>query len=176
MFVNVGSRILRRRVAPLPNALHIRTVSSTTQAVVSTTDPQIITYDAITDNNQITCVNGGAASLSRFILPVMGDYYLSYFATTNSVSGAHNCYIWVRKNGVDIPYTCLSAQFSATNSPNTSARSLIFDALIGDYMELWMAGDNTGVELLAIAASSSAPVRPATPSIVVNINMIGTGK
>jgi hypothetical protein len=175
MFVNAGGRTLRRRIAPLPNALHIRTVSSTTQAIVSTTTPQIITYDFITDNNQITCVNGGAAKLSRFVLPVMGDYYLSYFATTSVLSGANNCYIWIRKNGVDMPYTCLSAQFNSANAPNTSARSIIFDGIIGDYIELWMAGDSTNIELLAIAASLSNPIRPATPSIVVNINLIGTG-
>jgi hypothetical protein len=160
----------------LPNANHIRVISSTTQAVVSTTIPQIITYDSITDSNVITCVNGGASSLSRFMLPDMGDYYLEYFATTNSTSGNHNCYIWARKNGVDVPYTCLSAEFNATNTPSTSSRGIIFDGIAGDYIELWMAGDNTNVELLAIAASLSAPVRPATPSIVVDIFMIGTGQ
>jgi hypothetical protein len=175
MFVNTGSRTLRQRIVPLPNAIHIRAVSSTTQAIASTTDPQIITYDLVTDKYKITCVKGGVSSLSRFILPIMGDYHLDYFATTNSTSGAHSCYIWLRKNGVDIPYTCLSADFNATNAPNTSSRGIIFDGFAGDYIELWMAGDNTAVELLAISESLSAPIRPATPSIVVNIHMIGTG-
>jgi len=158
-----------------PPANHIRTFSATTQSIVSTTTPQIILYDATSDFNGITCVNGSAFQLSRFVLPQQGDYFLTFFASTdNAINAVHNIYIWVRKNGVDVGNSCLTASIGS-QAPSTSTRGIIFDGITGDYVELWMAGDNTNMRLTALAASASNPVRPATPSIVVDIYMIGSG-
>lgn len=150
---------------------HIRAISSSNQAVSNASNAQIITYDSVPDYQGITCVNGGAASLSRFVCPLAGDYYLQYTLAANC-SGNQSGYFWVRQGGADIASSGLLVPLSSSLANIT--RGIIFDIVTpNDYVELWMGGSSTTVQLTATAAGAT-PTRPACPSVVVNLFWLGS--
>lgn len=154
-------------VPPVPSATFS---SSSTQSIANAANAQAITYNITTDAKGITL-----ASNSRITLPQVGTYCLTFSAIGhNSGSASAKWFnIWLRKNGSDVANTSTLVT-TAKDAPATVVATFSVSATTaGDYYELWMAGEDTGSQILATAAQAAvpatSPAMPACPSIVVAV-------
>lgn len=94
----------------------------------------------------------------------------------NTDTQIHDAFVWLRKNGVDVPAT-MSA-FSITSShggtPGYVIGSVNFyiDLNDGDYVELWWAASSTQIDLYSIPAITSPYNRPLSPAVVATLSFV----
>lgn len=152
-------------VSPAPYATFY---SSQTQAIANKGNAQAITYNITGAQKGITLVNS-----TKITLPQVGNYCLLFSAigidsTSNS---GNNLSIWLRKNGFDVDNSN-TIVLVKKSSPTTVVATFDISCITpGDYYELFMAGQDTTVELAATAAQVAvpnvSPAQPACPSIIV---------
>lgn len=153
--------------SPGPHA----TYSSTqTQAIANAANAQAITYNTTLDAKGISLVAN-----TKITLPQVGTYCFTFSAIGHNAGSANAKWfnIWIRKNGSDVANTSTRVGTSR-DFPTTVVATFDIDCTtVGDYYELWMAGEDTGSEILATAAQVAvpgvSPAQPACPSIVVAI-------
>lgn len=106
------------------------------------------------DSTKMVCDHAGLYSF---------DFRLQLAATNSSNK---NVYIWIRRNGVDIPNTTSVVTVSG-NSNHVASWNFVQPMVIGDYMELMYAASDTSVSI-----NSPAPTAfcPAAPSAVIKVN------
>lgn len=153
--------------APGPHATFS---SSATQSVANAANAQAITYNTVLDAQGITL-----SSSSRIILPQVGTYCLTFSAIGHNSGSANAKWlnIFLKKNGntVDNSSTIVG---TAKDAPTTVVATFdVICSTAGDYYELWMAGEDTGSQILATAAQAAVPLTspamPACPSIIVAV-------
>lgn len=111
---------------------------------------------------------------SRIYVEETGDYFVQFSAMlikTNSNSGTAN--IWFRKNGVNIPDSNTKITLAGNNAEITMTVGLILDLDAGDYIQFVSSASNTNTFISSDAATA---VAPATPGIIVTLNLIGKYK
>jgi len=112
---------------------------------------------------------------SKMILQEAGVYNVQFSVQfINTDASIHDTDIWLRKNGVDVADT--NSQFSIPNRHGAvdghliAALNLFVEAAPNDYVELMWATSNSATTIEYIAAKT-APVRPATPSVIVTVSL-----
>ena len=133
--------------------------------------PAIDTATAITFNT--TTVSNGVAigsPTSRVIVSRSGLYNLSMsFQLSSSSSSIKDVYLWVRKNGVDLPNSTIVHSLESNSAKTVQSRSMTISLNANDYIELYWGSPDNNVSLSAIAATSFSP---ATPSVILSVNQI----
>ena len=133
--------------------------------------PAIDTATAITFNT--TTVSNGIAigsPTSRVIASHSGLYNLSMsFQLASTSSSVKDVYLWVRKNGVDIPNSTIIHSLESNSAKTVQSRSMTVSLNANDYIELYWASPDSGVSLSAIAATAFSP---AAPSVILSVNQI----
>lgn len=134
--------------------------------------------------NNTDFANGiSIVSNSRITIANTGVYNIQFSAQFYNTGGnAEIVWIWVRKNGADVPdtntYVPLGA--SVNNEQTVAAWNYLVDAIGGDYYELmWASTQWNKVELYYEAAAANPP-RPEVPSVILSVVqqagiMAGTG-
>jgi hypothetical protein len=134
--------------------------------------------------NNTDFANGiSIVSNSRITIANTGVYNIQFSAQFYNTGGnAEIVWIWVRKNGVDVPdtntYVPLGA--SVNNEQTVAAWNYLVEAIGGDYYELmWASTQWNKVELYYEAAAANPP-RPEVPSVILSVVqqagiMAGTG-
>jgi hypothetical protein len=84
----------------------------------------------------------------------------------NTGGGAHRVWIWIRKNGTDVPYTGTVVRIEGNNTEDVAAWNFLLQLNAGDYFELMWEVDNTGITLFADPATA---VHPAIPSVILTV-------
>lgn len=149
---------------------HATFSSSATQSIANAANAQAITYNTTLDAQGITL-----AESTKIVLPQVGTYCFTFSAIGHNSGSASAKWlnIWLRKNGADVANT---STIVATSKDAPSTVVATFDITctnVGDYYELWMAGQDTGSQILATAAQAAVPLTspamPACPSIVVAV-------
>ena len=108
-----------------------------------------------------------ATKASRIQVTAAGVYNVQFSAQCDNTSGGnHLLYIWPRKNGTDIPDSASQVRMKGQDGELVAAWNWLINLAANDYVEIMWSADDTGVELLAQAAS--APV-PGIPSIIVTV-------
>ena len=86
-----------------------------------------------------------------------------------------NVTIWFRKNGVDIPYSAGIATVPAIHAGNPGTAIISWNLVepmnAGDYIQLLFAS-NTGNTVAATYPPGTAPVHPASPSIILTSTFV----
>ena len=138
---------------------------------VSVALPAIDTATAITFNT--TTVSNGVSigsPASRVIVSRSGLYNLSMsFQLSSSSSSIKDVYLWVRKNGVDLPNSTIVHSLESDSAKTVQSRSMAVSLNANDYIELYWGSPDNNVSLSAIAATSFSP---ATPSVILSVNQI----
>ena len=138
---------------------------------VSVALPAIDTATAITFNT--TTVSNGVSigsPASRVIVSRSGLYNLSMsFQLSSSSSSIKDVYLWVRKNGVDIPNSTIVHSLESNSAKTVQSRSMTISLNANDYIELYWGSPDNNVSLSAITATSFSP---ATPSVILSVNQI----
>lgn len=128
---------------------------------------------------QTTVSNGvhiDATDKTKIVHDTAGIYNIQFSIQMLTFDGTiDNVTIWFRKNGVDIPYSAGIATIPAIHggSPGTAIISwnLVEPLNAGDYIQLLFAS-TTGNTVAATYPPGTAPVHPASPSIIVTSTFV----
>lgn len=84
----------------------------------------------------------------------------------NAGGGAHDAWIWMRKNGTDVPNTATALRIEGNNTQDVAAWNFLLQMNAGDYFELMWEVSDTALSLQTDAATA---VHPAIPSIILTV-------
>lgn len=133
---------------------------TTTQTAAAINTPYAMQLNTTAESNQIAVVSG-----SRITFKNRGTYNIQFSAQLDQTSGAsHNIYIWLRKNGVDVPNSSSIVAIQGTSAELVAAWNFIVSVLGGDYVQIMWAVSNTNVQIVAAPANAFSP---AIPSVIV---------
>ena len=104
---------------------------------------------------------------SRIYVDTLNVYNVQFSAQVDKTSGGVGLiWIWLRKNGVNVPDSAGQIRIQGNNAEVLAAWNYIIELNAGDYIELMWEVDDTSVILLAEVASA---VHPSVPSIILTV-------
>jgi hypothetical protein len=104
---------------------------------------------------------------SRIYVDTLNVYNVQFSAQVDKTAGGVGLvWIWLRKNGVNVPDSAGQIRIQGNNAEVLAAWNYIIQLNAGDYIELMWEVDDTSVILLAEAASA---VHPSIPSIILTV-------
>jgi hypothetical protein len=139
----------------------------TDQPLASTTAAQPITIGTLAEANGISIENS-----DEITFEYEGTYSMTFsIQITNSANSVQKAIFWVKKNGVDYPDSATEIDLQprkGSSNPNRQVITInyVATAEAGDYVQVYWAGDSTGLTVEALPAGTS-PVYPAVPSIIL---------
>jgi hypothetical protein len=144
---------------------------TTSQTIASTTTAYVIGINTTLEYNGVTIVGG-----SKITFANAGVYNVQFSVQlASSDTSIHDASIWLRKNGVDVPYS--TGMVSVPNSHGgidgkiISAWNYVLTVAAGDYIEFWWQAESTNVYIAAVPAGTT-PTTPTTPSIIVTAQQV----
>ena len=140
---------------------------TTTQTVVAGASASI-TLDTPVINDGITVVSNSRLTVTR-----TGTYNLQFSAQVQTtVGGGPTVYIWLRKNGNNMPYSNTAISIQNQNQKYVGAWNFVENLIAGDYLELvWYVDGGASAQLIAEPASSTNG-NVAVPSVIVTMTQI----
>ena len=107
---------------------------------------------------------------SRLVAANQGVYNVQFSAQLDKTSGsAANIYIWLRKNGTNVPNTTTVVTLQGSSAKAVAAWNYIVQLDPTQYVELMWATNDTNVKIIAATATS---VWPATPSVIATVTQV----
>ena len=104
---------------------------------------------------------------SRIVMANSGVYDFSISVQiTSTNSSQKSIWMWLRKNGTNIPNSARVASVSLNNGYLVLGLDEIVSITENDYVEIMYAADDTGVSISSIAATAFAPAAPAAILVV----------
>jgi hypothetical protein len=104
---------------------------------------------------------------SRIYVDRPNVYNVQFSAQLDKTAGGVGLvWIWLRKNGVNVPDSAGQIRIQGNNAEILAAWNYVIQLNAGDYIELMWEVDDTSVILLAEAASA---VHPSVPSIILTV-------
>lgn len=146
---------------------------SEAQTLASSTVSQPLTLLKTTVSNGVSI---DATDATKIVHDTAGIYNIQFSIQMLTFDGTiDNVTIWFRQNGVDIPYSAGIATVPAIHGglPGTAIISwnLVLPLNAGDYIQLLFASQ-TGNTVAATYPPGTAPVHPASPSIIVTSTFV----
>ncbi len=133
---------------------------TTTQSAAVANTPYAMALNTTSESNQIAIT-----SSSRITFRNRGTYNIQFSAQLDQTSGAtHHIYIWIRKNGVDVPNSASVVAIQGAAAESVAAWNFVVTVLGGDYIQIMWAAESVAVALTASAATAFCP---AIPSVIV---------
>lgn len=134
------------------------TVSSTqTQTLATINTPTAVTFDTIQNYIGVSVVSNSQVTFAQ-----SGLYTLNFnIQALSSSSSAKQVYFWLRKNGVDVPYTTRIKTLTGNGVYNTLHVAYNASLGVNEYVELMWASDDTTVTLVSAPATAFAPSSPS---------------
>jgi hypothetical protein len=147
--------------------LHYGSFSDTTlQTAASINTAYAMTFNTTDSSNGISI---GSPS-SRLVVDNQGVYNVQFSAQLDQTSGATaNVYIWLRKNGTNVPNTASTVALQGSAARLVAAWNFIIQLEPTHYVELMWATDTTNARILAASTTS---VWPAIPSVICTITQV----
>lgn len=107
---------------------------------------------------------------SNFEVQVAGTYNVQFSVQLDQASGAgHHIYIWLRKNGVDVPWSASEVAIQGTVAESIPAWNWFIDLAAEDYINIMYYVTDSGVQIKAVGPDA---LKPAIPSVIVTMNKI----
>ena len=147
-------------------------VQRTTDQTFTANTPTQITFDQSDYLNG--CTNSGGITVSYD-----GIYNYQYSVQwANTGTQIHTAYIWLRKNGTDVPGTAskfdVPAKHGSSDGYLIAACNFYIDLVPDDTVQLVAAVTNASVYAEAYAAQTSPFAMPAIPSVVATLTYVST--
>lgn len=139
--------------------------SSTTELVVS-----------LTATDTANGIDLDPTDITKVVAAVAGYYNIQFSAQLLTFdSSIDNVTLWFRQNGVDVPYSAGIVSIPAIHGGKPGAAivswNLVMALNAGDYFQLIMASDS-GNTVAATYPPGTAPVHPASPSIILTATFV----
>lgn len=144
---------------------HISLYDTTTQTIATANTEQLITF-----NTTVMATKIVATSSSRFTFNEAGDYEVSFTAHVTASNANKVMDIWCKVNGTNADGNNKTIVVNNENKI-VSAVFCLAGITAGQYIELFMNGDDNTLNLVAYGAGTT-PTRPVTPSIRMTINRL----
>ena len=139
---------------------------TTTQTIVSINEAYAMTFNTTDAANGVSI----GSPTSRIVVDEQGVYNVQFSAQLDKTSGAAaTIYIWLRKNGVNVPNTASKVVIQGAAAELVAAWNFIIQLEPTNYVELMWASDDANVVLLAASATS---VWPAIPSVICTVTQV----
>ena len=104
---------------------------------------------------------------SRIYVDTPNVYNVQFSAQLDKTAGGVGLvWIWLRKNGVNVPDSAGQIRIQGNNAEILAAWNYVIQLNAGDYIELMWEVDDTSVIILAEAASA---VHPSVPSVILTV-------
>lgn len=104
---------------------------------------------------------------SRIYVDTPNVYNVQFSAQLDKTSGGTALvWIWLRKNGVNVPDSGGQIRIQGNNAETLAAWNYLVQLNAGDYVEIMWEVDNTSVIILAEAASA---IHPSVPSVILTV-------
>ena len=139
---------------------------TTTQTAASINTAYGMVFNTTDSSNGVSI----GSPTSRLVADFQGVYNVQFSAQLDKTSGgAGNIYIWLRKNGTNVPNTATTIAIQGTAARTVAAWNFIIQLEPTQYVELMWATDDTSVRILAASATS---VWPAIPSVIATLTQV----
>jgi len=110
---------------------------------------------------------------SRVVIANAGVYsFLVSVQITSSNSSQKAIWVWLRKNGTNIPNSAKIASINLNNGYLEMVVEDIISAAANDYFEIMFAADDVNVTVSSVAATAFAPAAPAISLSVIEIDQL----
>jgi len=135
---------------------------TTTQNAVGINTYQPVTINTTDISNQVSIANS-----SHIVVANSGIYNIQFSLQIDKSQGSQaHVYIWLKKNGVDVPNSATELAVQGTNSEVVAAWNFVVSASANDYYELMWSSTDDHIQIKARTASG---VVPAIPSIILTV-------
>lgn len=147
--------------------LHYGAFSDTTTQTAASIDTAYGMVFNTTDSSNGVSIG---SPTSRLVADFQGVYNVQFSAQLDKTSGGvGNIYIWLRKNGTNVPNTSTTVAIQGSAARTVAAWNFITQLEPTEYVELMWATDDTSVRILAASATS---VWPAIPSVIATLTQV----
>jgi hypothetical protein len=188
-FIKVGTGLSHQVLSPIASAPSgvgwtdtslSSSISTCYGAFYSTQTQQVYganTITPITLNNTFEAANvqiyGGAGTSSRIQINSTGVFNIQFSAQINLASGTQpkEGDFWFRINGSDVPFSNTKMSINAKDFHSLIALNFVSTFSSGQYFEIMMSSSDLNFLLQGIG-STTGPVRPATPSMIVSVTKV----
>lgn len=173
------SEYLKQHQDQFANALRLFFASITN--AINSPKPYGSFYDTTTQTNPVanvaramklsTTVDAWGVTLSndrtRIYVGTTGVYNVQFSVQADKAGGSADAlYIWLRKNGQDVPFSASKVIVNGPNDEKIPAWNFVIPLATNDYIELMWSSPDTNMILAATTAST--PV-PAIPSVIITV-------
>jgi hypothetical protein len=135
---------------------------TTTQNVVGVNTYQPVRLNTTDLSNQVSIANS-----SHIVVANSGVYNIQFSLQIDKTQGSQaHIYIWLKKNGVDVPNSATELAVQGTNSEVVAAWNFVVASNANDYYELMWSATDSHIRLKAVSANG---VVPAIPSVIVSV-------
>lgn len=157
-FVNISSG----NISGIVTGYYGNFFDTTTQTIVGVNTDQPIRLNTTDLSNQVSIANS-----SHIVIANSGIYNIQFSLQIDKVTaaGAH-IYIWLRKNGVNVPNSATELAVQGTSSEIVAAWNFLVSSDDNDYYELIISATDINIRLKAASASG---VVPAIPSVILSV-------
>lgn len=144
-------------------------LDTTTQSLSGSNIPTVISYNTVVIESGITLTD-----LTKITVLKPGVYTVGIsmqFDKSSSLS-LEPIYIWTRVNGEDVPDSAGQIRLLNNNSEALPFIPYTYELNANDYIEFVFASSDDSVNLSYIPSSDTPLLRPASPSITLDIKQI----
>lgn len=154
------------------NCPHGTFYSNATQAIANVANTQKIALELDADVHGLT--HSLVTNNSRIYVDLTGSYEVIFsgIADLSSAPANKHLEVWIAIDNSPVTDSNTRIEIPTASVEMTVAVGYILDLTAGQYIEMETWGDATTCRWLATAAGA-LPTRPATPSVIVTMKMIG---
>lgn len=165
-----GLNLAPAHTPQLPRHRYGSFYDTTDQTAALTNTPYAMTFNTTDLSLGVTL----GTPTSRVYVDTANIYNIQFSAQIDTtVATDHLTWIWLRKNGTDVPNSASQVRTKGNNYATIAAWNFLLSMNAGDYFELMWAVDDTGVYLNSSAAGA---FHPAIPSVILTVtNNINAG-
>lgn len=146
--------------------------STATQFVAGVNTETVWSYDTTEHASGVTLANNGLGVPTRVTVSETGVYEVTYSAQLSKHTGnVVVTSIWAKIDGTNVPRSNSQVSIGGSHETAIPYCSYLIEMTAGQYLEFFFSAPDVIVHIEAIAAQI-APVRPADPSVIVNVKKI----
>jgi hypothetical protein len=166
-FVNV----VRLNTNTLANAINAPKVFGSYFSDVQQNNASATAVNLMTVNNVVVAFNTVVRSpFSRIYVAETGIYNIQFSAQFDkSAPAAADIYVWLRQNGIDVPYSGGKVVLQGSNAEIVPAWNYVLLMSANDYFEIAWSSTDTNVYASIIAPAVGPPAIPGVPSVIITV-------
>ena len=167
------ANVLRLFFNLVSNAINAPKPHGSFYSTVTQTNPVANTVNLMSLNNTYDDAQTAfsvSRDTTRVYVAETGVYNITFSAQLDKTGGgASAVYIWIRVNGINVPYSASKVVIDGPNAEMIPAWNWVLSLAANDYIEITWESSDTNVILAAAAATGNIP---AIPSVIITVTWV----